>query len=66
MDRLDKAIFKKQSVEEADKNRAYWMSLSSGERLIAGYRLSMRAYGYDPDNPPRMDKTYFVKRKRKD
>ena len=64
MDRLDKSSFKKQSFKEADSNRAYWMSKTPMERLIAAYHLSLRAYGYDPDNPPPMDKTYFTRRKR--
>lgn len=64
MDRLDKTVFKKQTFKEADRNRAYWMSKTSMERLIAAHRLSLRAYGYDPDYPPRMDKTYFTRRKR--
>jgi len=66
MERLDKSAFKKQTFEEADRNRAYWMSKTPMERLIAAHRLSLRAYGYDPDNPPRMDKTFFKKRVRKD
>jgi len=62
--RLDKAFFKKQSLEEADNIRSYWLSKSMDERLEAGYHLSLRAYGYDPENPPKMDKNYYVKRKR--
>ncbi len=64
MERLDKSYFKKQSLAEADNNRSYWMSKSPYERLVAAYRLSLRAYGYDPNHPPAMDKTYFEKRKR--
>ena len=64
MDRLDKSYFKKQTLNEADRNKAFWLTKTPYERLVAAYRLSLRAYGYDPDNPPRMDKTYFTKRKR--
>ena len=64
MDRLDKSYFKKQTLKEADRNKAFWLTKTPHERLVAAYRLSLRAYGYDPDNPPRMDKTYFTKRKR--
>lgn len=62
--RLDKTTYKKQSLAEADNNRPYWLTKSMDERLEAGYHLSLRAYGYDPRNPPKMDKNYFVKRKR--
>jgi len=62
-ERLDKSVFKKQSLAEADNNVAYWKSKTMTERLIAGYHLSLRAYGYDPANPPKMDKQYFLKRK---
>ncbi len=64
MDRLDKTVFKKQSFKEADRNRAYWMSKTPIERLVAAHRLSLRAYGYDPDNPPKMDKSFFSRRAR--
>ena len=63
MDKLDKSYFKKQSFKDAEKNRTYWLSKTPYERLVAAYRLSLRAYGYDPDHPPKMDKTYFRKRK---
>jgi len=65
MNRLDKTVFKKQSLIEADNNVAYWRSKSAAERLSAAYRLSLRVYGLDPDNPPRLEKTYFRRRKRK-
>lgn len=66
MDKLDKTFFKKQSHEEANNNVAYWLSKPLKERWIAAYRLSLRAYGLDPDVHPRLDKTYIVKRKRED
>jgi hypothetical protein len=34
------------------------------KRLEAAYRLSLTAFGYDPDNPPKMDKSFFKIRKR--
>lgn len=64
MDKLDKSYFRKGTVEQIDKKRKLMLSLDSGERLVQAYRLSLRAYGYDPDSPPKMDKTYFRKRKR--
>lgn len=64
-ERLDKTVFKKQSHKEADMNVRYWRSKTPTERLIAAYNLSLRAYGYDPADPPKMDKTYFRIKKRK-
>jgi len=64
-EKLDKSYFKKQTFKEADNNVAYWRSKTPAERLEAAYILSLRAYGYDPANPPRLDKTLFSKRKRK-
>lgn len=64
-EKLDKTVFKKQSVKEADSNVKYWRSKTMGERLEAAYILSLRAYGCDPNNPPKMDKTCFSSRSRK-
>jgi len=64
-EKLDKSHFKKQTFKEADNNVAYWRSKTPAERLEAAYILSLRAYGYDPANPPRLDKTLFSKRRRK-
>ena len=62
--RLDKTKFQIQSFAEADNTVAYWRSRPWQERLQAGYHLSLRAYGYDPENPPKLDKTVFRARKR--
>ncbi|HHB52259.1 MAG TPA: hypothetical protein ENK75_04350 [Saprospiraceae bacterium] len=64
-EKLDKTYFKKQTFKEADNSVAYWRSKTAAERLEAAYILSLRAYGYDPVNPLKLDKTYFRKRKRK-
>lgn len=63
-ERMDKTFFKKQSLQDADKNVAFWRMKTPSERLIAAYHLSLRVYGYDPENPPKMDKEHFEKRKR--
>lgn len=65
-ERLDKTIFRKQSFREADDQRRYWLSRTPEERLHAGYCLSMRAYGHDPENPPRMEKRLFYKGKQEE
>jgi len=64
-EKLDKSYFKKQSFKQADNNVAYWRSKTPEERLEAAYVLSLRAYGYDPANPPKLDKKAFSKRTRK-
>ena len=63
--KLDKTKFRIQSFEEADHSVKYWRSRPWQERLQNGYYLSLRAFGYDPVNEPRMDKTAFKTRRRK-
>ena len=62
--KFDKSAFSIRSVEDQDKNRAYWMAKTPAERLYAAFRLTRRAYGLDPDTDIRMDKTHFKIRKR--
>ena len=61
--RLDKTQFKAQSFEQADDNRAYWLQKDVKERVKAAWYLISCAYGFDLDNPPRLDKTVFSTRK---
>jgi hypothetical protein len=61
---LDKTFFIKQDLLSADSNTRYWRSKSAARRIQAAYMLSLRAYGYDPDDPPAMDKELCSKRKR--
>ncbi len=49
--RFDKTSYGEKSYEEADNNVAYWRSRPMWERLQAGYHLSLRAYGLDPEGP---------------
>ena len=60
--RFDKSKFRKGSVEEMDNVRSHWLCKTPSERLEAAYYLILRAYGYHPDHPPRMNKTVFSKR----
>ncbi|MEE9438867.1 MAG: hypothetical protein V3V14_07705 [Saprospiraceae bacterium] len=52
-EKLDKTFFIKQSHKEADNTVKYWRTKTMSERLQAGYYLSLRAYGYDPQHPPK-------------
>jgi hypothetical protein len=65
MFRLDKTAFKKQSFKESDNQRLYWLSKSPDERIAASIYLQSVADGFDVSNPPKMDKTFFSKRKHK-
>jgi hypothetical protein len=61
--RLDKGQFKKQTKKEAESQTRFWRTKTRDERLQAAYHLSLRAFGFDPEHPPKMDKSYFRKRK---
>lgn len=61
--RLDKTVFKAQSFEEAEKSNIFPPDTSLSERLRQAWYLTCMAYGIDPENPPKMDKTVFFTRK---
>lgn len=61
--RLNRNAFKKQTASEASNTLAYWQSQSDAEKLRAAYYLSLRAYGFGPENEPRLDRTKFSMRK---
>ncbi|HZV70425.1 MAG TPA: hypothetical protein VFG10_12805 [Saprospiraceae bacterium] len=62
-EKLDKTAFKKQTAEDAANTVAYWRTQSYADRLTSAYHLSLRAYGYDPADEPRLDRTAFSTRK---
>lgn len=57
--RLDRTLFKAQTLEDADKHSDYYKKLSWQERLEVAAYLNSVAYNYDLNNPPCMDKTQF-------
>lgn len=61
--RLDRTAFKKQTATEASNTVAYWRSQSYTERIKSAYHLTLRAYGFDPEDEPRLDRTKFSMRK---
>jgi hypothetical protein len=63
MFQLDKTAFKKQSFQQSDNTRGYWLSKSVEERFQAALYLQSVVYGFDLNNPPSMDKTVFSSRK---
>lgn len=64
MYRLDRTAFTKQSFKESDNQRQYWLSKSPAERLSAAVYLQSVVFNFDPENPPRMDKSIVEKRQR--
>jgi hypothetical protein len=61
--RLDKTYGKAQTFTEADNNKDYWLLKNVSERLKAAWFLIASAYGFQLENPPRLDKTKFCMRK---
>ncbi len=63
MYKLDKTICKALTNEEAEKNKKFSAETPLAERLRQAWYLTCMAYGIDPENPPKMDKTVFSMRK---
>ena len=57
--RLDKTAFQAMSVEEADDYMRDYRNHHWKERIKVAFFLTSLAYGFDINNPPRMDKTIF-------
>jgi len=57
--RFDRTAFQSLTAEEANSQMEDSRNTTVKERLRYSYYLTARAYGFDPDNPPRMDKTHF-------
>ncbi|MCB0521889.1 MAG: hypothetical protein H6577_16500 [Lewinellaceae bacterium] len=58
--RLDRTAFWAGKIEEqSERDAAFWQEKSVDERLAAAHYLNSVVYGFDPLNPPRMDKTKF-------
>ncbi|MDQ3016800.1 MAG: hypothetical protein M3R25_08825 [Bacteroidota bacterium] len=62
-ERLDRTVFKQQSGADAGDMLAYWLAQPIEFRVKCAYHLSLRAYGYDPENEPHLDRTIFSTRK---
>ena len=58
-ERLDKTVFSILTFEQADNSVEFWLQKTPDERIRAAYVLSLRAFGYDPENEPRMDRSVF-------
>ncbi len=60
--RFDRTAFSTKTFEEASDTVAYWRSKTDRERMEANLFLLAQAYGFDPDNPPRMEKHIYSHR----
>ncbi len=63
MYKMDKTLSKAQSFTEAEKDNLFSKEITLGERLRQAWYLTCMAYGIDPQNPPKMDKTFCTLRK---
>jgi hypothetical protein len=63
MYKLDRNSFKQQSFQEAAVHAGTYKKLSVTERLRIAFYLISVAYQFNMNNPPRMDKTIFEKRR---
>ncbi len=58
--RLDRTAFRAGTFAETDAYyRTYWQGATPAERLRAAHYLNSIAYGFDLNNPPRVDRTAF-------
>ncbi|OOG78441.1 hypothetical protein [Algoriphagus sp. A40] len=62
--KLDRSAFQARSASEQVNYGKEHQKLTWQERLKIHRYLNSKAYGYDIDNPPRMDKTTFSAKSR--
>lgn len=63
--RLDRTAFKAQTAKQAAEHNTCYDKLSLRERLDVVNYLNSIAYNYPLNDPPKMDKTVFSMRSRK-
>ena len=62
---LDRTAFAMHTAQEATEAQVrYWKTKTVEERLQAAMYLNSIAFGFDVNNPPKMDKNVFSIRKR--
>ena len=57
--KMDKTKFSAYKKEEEPNDLEYWKTKTIRERLNAACYLISIAYGYDVNNPPKVDRTVF-------
>ena len=63
MYKMDKTVGKAMTHNEAEKEKLFPPVTTAKERLNEAWYLTCQAYGIDPENPPKMDKTVCSSRK---
>ncbi len=58
--KLDKTAFQAMTVQEADDYMRNYKNYNWKERLKISFYLTSLAYSFDINNPPKMDKTFFL------
>lgn len=56
---FDRTAFQALTAEEADAQMNDGRNTTVNQRLEYSYYLTARAYGFDPENRPKMDRTHF-------
>lgn len=64
MEAFDRAAFTAFKADEHTNDYAFWKRKTLEERLHAACLLIVQAYGFDSNNPPKVDRTVFEARKR--
>ena len=60
---MDKTVGKAMTHAEAEKEKLFSPETTKKQRLNEAWHLTCMAYGIDPENPPKMDKTVGSSRK---
>jgi hypothetical protein len=63
MYKLDKTVSAMQTHEEAERKKVFDADVSLAERLRQAWYLTCKAFGIDPQNPPKMVKEITGMRK---
>ena len=63
MQKMDKTLGKGMTHDEAEKRKLFPKETSLKQRLNEVWHLTCMAYGLDPNNPPKLDKTVASSRK---
>ena len=63
MYKIDKTVGRAMTHKEAEKEKLFPPETTAKQRLNEAWYLTCQAYGIDPDNTPKMDKTIGSSRK---
>lgn len=64
MFKFDRSAYNSFKASDHINDLDHWLKRTPEERLKAAYYLNAIAFGFDPENEPRVDKTVFSARKR--